>query len=298
MSSRFILMGIFGSAAMFATACSSSSAQQPGQSAQPQSGPAWTLTLKSACVDAAQDQCVGKYGFSVSADGAYQVGPGPQGQIRKGMVTDSELALIKARVESSTTAATNGENSEDNFAHVASDTVTLAQAGAAARVLVRNEGPELYFTVQSTDDAHALHAAIRDLANGYYRLPFGNECGDAADQFATAAASLQSCQTDMDCAYVRDDRGFDVIPPTSTEYILSESCYAIKPMLVANKQLIIGGAQTLANLYVSAQNICGGEFALNNFSWTNLGGRVCNIEQKLTAVPATCQQNVCRAHLQ
>lgn len=298
MSSRFIMMGIIASAAMLAAGCNSDSDQQPGQSAQPVSGPAWTLSLTSTCVDAAQDQCVGKYGFSVNAEGAYQVGPGPQGQLRKGVLTDSELAAIKAQVEASSAIAANGENREENFAHVSSDTVSLVRPGAAARVLLRNEGPELIFTVSSTETAHALHAAIHDLANGYYRLPFGNACGDAADKFSVAAAGMQSCQTDMDCTYIRDNRGFDVIPPTSSEYVFSESCYAIKPVLVANKQSIIGGAQILSDLYVAAQNTCGGEFALNNFGWANLGGRSCDIEQKVTTIPATCKQNVCQAHLQ
>jgi hypothetical protein len=298
MSSRFVMMGILGSATMLATGCGLGSGSQPGQSAQPQTGPVWTLTLKSTCVDAAQDQCVGKYGFSVSADGTYQVGPGPQGQLRTGKVTDSELELIKAKVENSTAPAANGENHEGDFAHVANDTVSLARSGTAARMLVRNEGPELTFTVQSTVDAHALHAAIRGLANGYYRLPFGNECGDAADKFAAAAESVQSCQTDMDCSYVRGNGSFSVIPPTSSEYVFAESCYAIKPMLVANTQLILGGEEKLAELYVSAQNICGEEFSMNAFGPTNLGGNWCGVQQKLTAVPATCQQNVCQAHLQ
>jgi hypothetical protein len=303
MSPRFIVMGFAATAAMLAVGCSSSSEpKQPDQQGQNQSSPAWTLQLKSTCLDTAADQCLGKYGFSVTAEGAYQVGPGPQGQVRKGVLKDAEFAAVKAWVEAAqASTSAQAENREENYnRYYAHDTVTLSRPGSLARTLLRNEGSDLRFTLASLDEARSLHAAIRDLAISYYRLPFGDGCGDAVDKFNAAALPLQSCQTDSDCVYINSyENGFSVIPPRSAQTVLVEGCVAIKPVTVANKLSILGGAQRLSELYAEARNVCvqNGGWAQSYFDENSLGGRSCSYVSAMTSTPPTCQQNVCKAHL-
>ena len=111
---------------------------------------------------------------------------------------------------------------------------------------------DFYYTTTSVDEAKSLHAAIRNLANSHYRLPFGDACGDAADKIATEAEELTNCQSDSDCVYIDAYHSFEVVPPSSNEWLLTEDCTALKPPVVANKFSVAGAAQKLDDL------VCGG----------------------------------------
>jgi hypothetical protein len=294
MSLRLKSVGIAVTVGLAFAGCGKSAKNaQPGDAQQPQTGPAWSLTLKSACTVAEEGQCLAQYGFTVSADGNYKVGPGPQGQLRAGSLTDSELADLKNQVQTAitSTAAVRAEGHEADVDNESDDTLTLSRPGAADRVLARNTGSDFYYMTNAADDAKSLHAAIRVLANSYYRLPFGDACGDAADKISAAALDVARCQSDSDCVYVNAYEGFEVVPPSNVEWLLTEDCSAVKPPLVANKLAIQGGAQTLTDLYNSARNTCGAEWNLSTF------GIECAYDQKPTSTPPVCVQNRCQPRL-
>lgn len=284
----------------FAAGCNSDSSsnppgQQPGQQPAAQTGPAWTLSLSSACANSAQEQCVAKHGFSVDADGKYQVGPGPQGQVRTGTLTDSEFSSIKDVAQpalAALNATGTAEQMEAGVANVSNDTVSILAPGKEARVLSRNTASDFFFTTPTSEEAKALHAAIRELANSYYRLPFGTPCGDAVDKFSVEADRVNTCETDADCAYIDIYNRFGVVPPSSIQAIQTEDCTAIKPPVVAHKMAVLGAYEKLDGLYADARTACG-----TDFYQSNLGVR-CVLQQKMTGVAPTCQQNKCVSHLQ
>ena len=295
MSSR---MSIFALclAVSAAAGCNSNNdnAEQPAPAApQSQTGPAWALTLNSACVGTAQNQCLAKYGFSVDATGKYQVGPGPQGQVRTGMLSEAELTDLKAQIQTSVASAqaVRAEGHETDVENVSDDTVTLTVPGSATTVLTHNTAGDFYFKTSNADEGKSLHAAIRGLANSYYRLPFGDACGDGVDKFSAAAAALTSCQVDTDCVYVDTYQGFEVVPPSTTQWLRTEDCTAIQPPVVANKLAIASGAQSLMDLYSSTRDACGIEF-----SQTALG-HDCTYAEKATSVQPVCIQNRCQSRL-
>lgn len=293
-SSRLLFLAVAVSISAVGCNSSGNSNQKPAvDTQQPQSGPAWSLNLKSTCVGAAQDQCLAKYGFTVNATGAYQVGPGPQGQFRTGMLTDEEFATLKTQLQATMASAqaTRAEGHDTDVQNVSDDTLTLSKPGAAARVLAHNTAGDFFFATATSEEAQSLHAAIRNLANGYYRLPFGDACGDSVDKFSAAAATLTSCQTDTDCVYIDAYQGFEVVPPSTVQWLLTEDCTAIQPPVVANKLAIPGAAQGLIDLYASTRAACGSEF-----SQTALG-HDCYYQQKATQAQPVCKQNRCVSQL-
>jgi hypothetical protein len=308
MSIRYsFLIGGTVSAAMLAMGCNSSSKPaQPGQQQAQQNAPAWTLTLKAQCAESTE-QCLAHYGFSVDAEGNYQVGPGPQGQVRKGKLSDSDFQAVKAQVEAvgsmQLAASENHEALSAEDATANNETLTLARKGAATHVLVRNEGTDFATILSDAKAAHTLQAAIHDLAKGYYRMPFGDACGDAADQFAAAVAQDQNCNVDTDCQYfnsVTYADGTVSAQPVDLgveSWITSENCLATAPVIVGNAAKIGNDADKLSSLSIAATNACGGEFVLNNaFTEAQQGGQYCEPKQVSTAKAATCEQHVCRAH--
>ena len=152
MSSRYLIqrcrnksglafVGMAISASFLAMGCSSKShGNQPGRNDQSQSGPAWQLTLKSACSNAAQDQCLARYGFTVDADGNYQVGPGPQGQLRKGTLAESEFAALRSEIQSVITATGNWgtESHATGVENESDDSLVLLRPGTTDRVIAHN----------------------------------------------------------------------------------------------------------------------------------------------------------------
>lgn len=287
------LLGVAISVSILAVGCSKSHSNQPGGNGQPQSAPAWTLTLKSSCNSAAQDQCLSRYGFSVGADGKYQVGPGPQGQLRKGVLSDAEFSGLKHQIEVviGSNSPWGTENHSGGVENESDDSLVLLRPGSTDRVIAHNVQGDFYYTTTSVDEAKSLHAAIRDLANSYYRLPFGDACGDAADKVLTAAEDITQCQSDSDCVYIDAYHGFEVVPPSSVEWLLTEDCTAIKPPVVANKFSVAGASQKLEDLVAAARSTCGQEFSQSAF------GRECYYDQKATSTQPSCVQNHCRSRL-
>jgi hypothetical protein len=136
------------------------------------SGPAWTLTLQSKCHTAAEDECIAAHGFSIRADGKYEVGPGPLGQRQQGSLSAEELAPIESAVNAIRASTLAAEESEQTIAESGSDDVlTLFALGGEPKVLARNEGTSFKFRLANQEDALSLLTAVSELAERYYALP-------------------------------------------------------------------------------------------------------------------------------
>src|ERR1700678_449390 len=98
------LMGI--GLAFAAQGCNSSSnannspAAPPTTTTSKDTGPAWTLTLKSQCADGTDaTDCLAFYGFSVDADGQYKVGPSPANETREAVMQDADRTALAAAIK-------------------------------------------------------------------------------------------------------------------------------------------------------------------------------------------------------
>ena len=285
------------------SACSSSSSKAPAQAGQPPqqpgtgeevvSGPAWTLKLSSACnTNAGGGQCVAQHGFSVSADGKFQVGP--NGQIIQGQLSDAELTSLSTQAESATRVAvlesTAAEQTEAGFVNQSNDTLTLTHSGKE-KVLAHNTDGTFFYATATSKEALELHSEIRKLAARYYRLPFGTECSVAVAVAEALYAPLQQCQADLDCTYVRNNSNYSAIEPNLDTLIFSEECVAIKPMLVGNRTSMQDGAALLVAKYNDVKAKCE---ATGEFIPSNLGsGGTCEEAYMSTAVAPKCVQNRC-----
>ncbi|MGK5082861.1 hypothetical protein WDW37_06120 [Bdellovibrionota bacterium FG-1] len=247
----------------------------------------WSLTLKSECAQTAQDQCVGKYGFSVTQEGKYQVGPGPKGQIKNGQLTEGEFSDLKTKLQQALTTIPTGDHpTENHTGGVINDndeSISLSRSGQD-KVLARNTGSDFYFLTPQPKESQDVQNAIREIAKIYYRLPFGNDCGDSIDKVEKLYDPALTCQADSDCLYVDPERGYEVIPPGSEEWIFTEDCRLIKPLLVANKTQILSAAQGLIEAYDLATQSCGADFYRSE----------CTYDQKPTTNPPVCVQNRCQ----
>jgi hypothetical protein len=286
---RSIFVGALISLGILVGGCSSSS-DHPGSAGGSASGPAWTLSFQSSCLDGQDDQCVGKYGFSVSADGKYLVGPGPKGQKIEGKLAEADFSELNAKLTAvmatATFDASRGEAHLSDVPYESNDSITLSRQGRSDKI-AHNSGADFAYATASADDALSLHKAIRDLAKSYYRLPFGNDCGDAALAVEALYSTVQGCNTDADCVYVDAQRGYGVIPPHSEQGILTEDCKAVRPLLAANKLQILSAAQKLIDANAEAAQVCGAEFYRTG----------CFYEQKVTSVAPACVANRCQARL-
>jgi hypothetical protein len=278
-----------GFAVLMIAGCSSAKQPDAAAVAAPSvnHGPAWTLTLKSNCTAYGEaDQCVGKYGFSVTADGKYQVGKGPKEQVITGVVTGEELATLNAAVQLVGTQANRAEAHEEAVENESDDTVTLARQDQKI-VVAHNTGADFYFTTAKLESAQSVHKAIRDLAKSYYHLPFGNDCADAAAKVEALYPALQGCNADTDCVYVNNDRNWSVVAPRSGEYIFTERCEVVSPLTVANKSTILNGAAQIIDAYNATFTACGAQFRRAD----------CRPVQQAAVVAPVCVQNRCQSRL-
>lgn len=221
--------------------------------------PNWKLSFKSECEGAEAGQCVGYYGFTVSNDGHYILGPGPSGQTESGVLTDEERRQIEGTVSQVLAPAH----------HASADTCrTLEQATGKSTIhltvesreeqLVRTEGTSFCHQNANQDEAQALHNAIVGLAKKYYALPFPDACKDAARAVEALYVEVQGCQQDSDCVYVNNN-SYGPVVPGSEQWIATDSCELVKPILTANNSLIGNQAGRIIEAYNAAYAACGAD---------------------------------------
>ena len=251
-------------------------------------GPAWTLSYL-AKADTAPEQSVAYYGFSVSADGAYQVGPGPQGQTQQGNISGDELAALNAtlspELNNSNLTASSAELCESLDVDQGEETVTLTRHHQDA-VLVHQSGTNFCYRATSQDQAGAVQNAIETLAEKYYALPFPDVCADASASVEALYPSVEACSTDNDCFYI--DKDFQVIPPSSMQYVYTDNCSRVKPLIAANAATILTNQAALTTALNHARDICG--YRMVRDDCTGITGF------NSTQAPPVCQRGVCQVN--
>ena len=250
---------------------------------QPQAGRGYTLSLKTTCDTG--DQCVAAYGFAVSADGSYRVGPDAHGYKLTGKVTAEEQnALESALTSARQSSETVSETCVGNETVQGNSTVTFTSA--SEQTLIRVAGLDFCYRAKSVATAAALYKEITLLADKYYARPFGNDCGRAVIDASKEYASVQGCSTDADCGYVGSS--FEPISTGSIQWVTLTNCSILKPLAVANISLLLKNQDKVVSGLENAQKVCGQEFT--NWSCTHVTGF------GSTDAAPVCQQGACRVN--
>jgi hypothetical protein len=105
---------------------------------------------------------------------------------------------------------------------------------------------------------------------------------DAAKAVETLYAGLQGCQQDSDCAYV-DAQTYEVLPPSSADYVIADNCSLVHPLIVANRQAATDAQGKLLDALTNAQGVCGYEIVRND----------CQITGFNASAPAVCRAGKC-----
>jgi hypothetical protein len=222
----------------------------------------------------------------VSADGSYQVGPGPQGQIVKGTLDSEDFtALTKAAASSiqGSPSALTAESCNGDFTAATNYTLNISRHGKKHE-LMHKTGADLCSSELDAESAENLHNEIVELANRYYALPFPDACEDAAQQVSALYAPLGKCSVDADCAYL----GSDYAPVTAdtSDTIFVDDCSRVKALPVGNIAAVNANLAKLQAALSNAQQTCGVRIARDDCAGSKSFAS--------SAAPAVCQSGACK----
>ena len=237
---------------------------QPGVQRETGGSPAWKLSMNSQC-DTDQTQCVGAYGFSLLANGTYQVGPGPAGQVITGKLTDEEFATLETALDSvlkpsfpiDIPEASGQETCAPNTAVAGKESITFNRRGQDTQIL-RASGTEFCFRNVTLEQADTLHKTVRALAKTYYLLPFPDACADAQGELQALYTSVAACAADSDCAYA--DTSFMPVAQGEMQFIVTDDCSTQGALAAANRNDLLYRQGELIQARNQARNICGARF--------------------------------------
>jgi hypothetical protein len=257
----------------------------------------WTLKLSSKCPDSVSaTNCVGYYGFSVDELGHYQVGPGPTGEVRTGALKPEDMTALNSLLHN-TIGEGNDQSSglsllgsEEHVsldsATASEDLVTLSNTSTQGQKLLRTSGLDLYFTLKSADEAKALYAGVRKLAEVYYApIPFPDTCEDGINALQGVVATVTSCKQDSDCGYF--DSTLNLVAPDAQAFLEADNCARVLPISVANVEAIKTSKAKIQESWSQLIQACGER--LMRTDCTQRTGF------NLNRVAAVCQQGVCKA---
>ena len=278
--------------ALLGQACNGSgNAANPPNTTSRVTGPAWTITLKSACDDGTDPtNCVAYYGFSVDADGNYKLGPSPENHTKVDKLSDSDRNAISDAIKpflgvnrsqaSAGQTCTDVDPSDPN-APISTDTVTLTRLGGQPQTIISADPSKICTTDATEDQAHTLYAAIETAAQTDYALPFPDACIDAAGSVSALydSLNLRACNADSDCAYIASD--FTAIPADTEQFVATDDCSQVTPLVVANAATVAAQQQALNSALNSAETTCGDRMwrsdCLNQQGFlSDTGAPVCN----------------------
>lgn len=258
----------------------------PPAASAPTAQPTWALRLQSKCEESVTpDQCVGVYGFTLLANGEYQLGPGPQGEIRKGKLTDDEVkSILDTLGGDPNTLQTSAEAHSSIEAAESEDTVTYTPNQGDEQTLLKASGTDLIYSLSSADTSKNLLINLRALAKKYYALPFPDDCTDGATSVHSLLSSMQSCTSDSECTYL--DNSFDVLDTTASQTVTTDDCSLIPPLVIGNSSSVKTNKDKIQESIDKIKNACGPKFYRDDCT-------VATINLTAGTTPA-CLQGVCQ----
>jgi hypothetical protein len=302
MKRTLAIMAVLGMSTAI-SGCFLSSEDKPAAApAQAQASPLWKLSLQSKCAGDAAD-CVAAYGFTITADGKYIVGPGPAGQTATGTLKPEELKYLNERIGALSATAPAAHPNGDEAApaegtaeaataapaeacealvNTEEDQLTLTQQGKE-KILAQTRNSQLCFQTANNEAASELHEAVKELAAAYYPTPFPNACADQVSALQSLYATVQSCSADTDCVFV--DQSFAAIPASSAQWVTTDAGTQVMPLAVASTSALASHQAALNQAYNSALSACHLDAAANSGSRDGF---------MTTSAAARCQQGVCR----
>lgn len=251
----------------------------------------WTLRLKSECGDTDRTQCIAGYGFSVDHDGQYALGPGPQGEIRKGSLSQEEIQQTRAIMDNLQLSGARslfqghsetcvGRESQSDL-----DSVTLIQNNQE-RLLTQSRSDRFCYALEALTDAEALQEHLRKLSRKYYSTPFPDACLDLASKIEQEYTALLSCTVDTDCAYV--DVSYSPVAENEIQFIYTDMCSVLKPLAVANRALLSTSSENLVSSRERLRDTCGERIVRE--SCAAIDGF------QASEAPPVCEVGVCRTN--
>ena len=262
---RFLVIIIF--ATLFCAGCSRKTENEVSQSdhgksdtsspgeplAHAPQGPTWSLKLNSECLSGPTEECVAGYGFTVTADGKYAVGPGPQDQQLTGRVTEDQFKSLEKLV-SGEVSGSAAERCQVLGTNTTRDAISLRTQRDEVQ-LIRTSGTEFCFSASSFERARDLHALLLQLASSYYPLPFPDDsCDGSMTSLEALYGMVQKCDNDVDCAYFDDD--FQPIGRDVFTFVVARDCSGVTPLMVGNVKLTDAQRPTLLAVADHAKSAC------------------------------------------
>lgn len=251
-----IFLGVFAG-------CSKSSApKSESTTPAPDSRTGWKLKLVSqpAASTGSIDQWKAGYGFTVTDEGKYEVGPGPQGEILAGELEDEEFKPIQDLVGKTFNAALTesvaNTHCVDQSGGNAADRLLLVERGEEREVLHTDAAHLCISTQGSPDDLSAIHKAMGDLASKYYPLPFPSDCVRAVIGVEALYDPLRSCNTNSDCVYV-DHASYTTVATGEEQAIVTDACTLLRPLVTANAEKVAESQEALLDAREKARATCG-----------------------------------------
>jgi hypothetical protein len=271
------------------SACNSQQSAPATQSPQKEQGPAWELNYQATCMGtgAATDpsSCAGAYGFTVNADGTYQVGPGPRGEVIKGKLDHDDFTSLTTLTSSLVggNSVLSTESCNGGFSRAEDYTLTLVKHGKKKEVL-NKKGANLCSLHLEAQPAEDLHNEIIDLTEKYYTLPFPDACLEAAANVEALYPLVQKCSVNSDCGYL--DLNFQPIPAQGESTVYADNCSVVKSLPAANVASIRNQLGALQSALDQAQTICGARIVREDCPGIQTFSS--------SAAPAVCEHNQCR----
>ena len=256
----------------------------------------WTLKFAAKCPDSVNaTNCVGYYGFSVDQLGHYQVGPGPNGELRTGKVKPEDMTALNSLLHNTIGESNDQGGSlslQGNEEHVglesaaaSEDLITLSNSTTQGQKLLRTVGPDLYFTLKSAEEAKALYAGVRKITETYYApVPFPDACEDGINALQTLVTTVTACKQDSDCGYF--DSKLELVAPDTQAFLEADNCARVLPISVANVEAIKTNKARIQESWGQLIQACGDR--LMRTDCTQRTGF------NLNRVAAVCQQGSCK----
>lgn len=253
------ILAICFSVTLFSLLTGCAGDRSPAREETRQVGPAWKLSYSKECSAGAAEDCEGLYGFLIQEDGRYLVGPAPEGQRVSGEIKSEELEGLRLALSPITDRIGPEVVFEEECIQIEQRdqqrvSLNLNRRGQELKVLWI-DGDSTCFVGLDREGAEKLQTEVEKLVAAYYPQPFPDACLDAAHEVHRTYAPLKSCRADADCTFV--DNVYGAIPQGEVQYVATDSCTVVQPLVVANAALLSNRQLELLNLRQKAREVCG-----------------------------------------